>query len=146
MAVVGGRIPYFWSPRLHYAMRLISGYESANDEYRTIESNGAGEYIDRDGTLGSPPNLFTPDEVDIETFGGGLAVAYNFGTYLTAALSGDALRHKIKGLNDADRYVSEREETRPFGVWQASLLGRIGPGIEWGADSRTWSSNSSQTW
>ena len=144
--VLGGRMPYFWSPRLHYAMRVISGFASVNDEYRLITRNAAGEYIDRDGTLGAPPNLFTPDETDVETFGGGLAISYSFGPALTAAIAGDGLRHKFHGVNDADRYVSERRETRPVGIGQASLLGRIGPGFEWGADVRSWTSSSTETW
>jgi opacity protein-like surface antigen len=146
MALVGGRIPYFWSPRLHYALRVISGVGSLNDEYRLITRNAAGEYIDRDGVLGSPPNLFTPDETDVETFGGGAAVSYSFGSALTAAAAVDGLRHKFHGVNEADRYVSEREESRPLGIGQGSLVGRIGKSFEWGADARGWKSSSTETW
>ena len=145
MAVLGGRMPFIWSPRLHAALRMISGFNRVVDEFRLVTHNAAGEYIDRDGTLGAPPNLFTPDEVDVETFGGGASIAYTFGPVLTASISADALRHKFSGLNDADRYVSEREETRPVSVQQATLVGRIGA-FEWGADGRTWSSNSTETW
>ena len=134
MAVIGGRMPYFWSPRLHGAIRLISGLESLNDEYRLYTRNSAGEYLDRDGVLASPPDLFTPDELDVETFGGGGAVSYSMGRVLTAAISLDGVRHKFKGINEADRYISERAETRPVAVGQASLVGRIGPSFEWAAD------------
>ena len=146
MALVGGRVPYFWSPRLHYALRLVSGYQTINDEYRLITRNAAGEYIDRNGTLGSPPDLFTPDQTTVETFGGGLAAAYSFSKTLTAAVAGDAVRRKFHGTNDGDRYVSERDETRPMGVGQASLVGRVGRSFEWGADGRTWNSSSTETW
>ncbi len=146
MALVGGRVPYFWSPRFHYSLRLVSGYQTVNDEYRLVTGNAAGEYIDRDGTLGSPPNIFTPDQTTIETFGAGLAMAYSFGPFLTAAVAGDGVRRKFEGRNDGDRYVSERDETRPMGVGQASLIGRIGRSFQWGADGRIWDSSSTETW
>jgi opacity protein-like surface antigen len=146
MALVGGRVPYFWSPRFHYALRLVSGLTTTNQEYRTITRNAAGEYIDRDGVLGSPPDLFTPDEIDVDTFGGGIAAAYSIGPALTAAVSVDGVRNKFHGKNDGDRYVSEREETRPSGIGQASAVGRIGKHFEYGADARGWNSSSTQTW
>src|SRR5262249_28618729 len=124
MALIGGRMPYFWSPRFHYALRLVSGYQTVDDEYRQITRNAAGEYTDRNGTLGPPPDLFNPDETTVETFGGGMAAAYSFGPALTAAVAGDGVRRKFKGTNDGDRYVSERSETRPTGVGQGSLVGR----------------------
>jgi len=56
------------------------------------------------------------------------------------------VRRKFHGTNDGDRYVSERDETRPMGVGQASLVGRVGRSFEWGADGRTWNSSSTETW
>jgi opacity protein-like surface antigen len=146
MALVGGRVPYFWSPRFHYALRLISGVETLNQEFRTITTNAAGEYIDREGVLGSPPNLFTPDEIDVDTFGGGVAAAYSFGPLVTAAFSVDGVRNNFHGKNEGDRYVSERAETRPAGIGQASFVGRVGRSFEWGADGRGWRANSTETW
>jgi hypothetical protein len=146
MALVGGRVPYFWSPRFHYALRVVSGLTTTNQEYRVITQNAAGEYIDRDGVLGSPPDLFTPDEIDVDTFGGGISTAYSFGPALTAALSFDGVRNKFHGKNEGDRYISEREETRPAGISQASLVGHLGKHLEYGADGRRWQSNSTETW
>ncbi len=146
MAVLGGRMPYFWSPRLHYSLHAIAAGGSAKDEYRLITRNAAGEYIDREGGAAGVPDLFTPDEITVETFGGGLAASYSLGPALTAAIVWNAMRHNFHGVNEADRNVSERRETRPVGVGQASLVGRIGPSFEWGADGRIWNSSSTETW
>ncbi|HEY2955958.1 MAG TPA: hypothetical protein VGK89_11990 [Candidatus Eisenbacteria bacterium] len=146
MAVIGGRVPRLQTRRLNYALRALYSVESANDEYRLFTRNGAGQYLDRDGVLGASPDIFNPDEIDAQTQGGGLAVSYSFGRALTAAVGGDGLRHKIKAENTAESHVSERRETRPVGIGQASLVGRIGPSFEWGVDGRGWTSRSTETW
>jgi hypothetical protein len=64
MALVGGPRALLLSPAFPLSrLRIVSGLETANQEYRTITPQPAGEYIDRDGVLGSPPDLFNPDEL-----------------------------------------------------------------------------------
>jgi hypothetical protein len=146
MVVLGGKMPYFNSGRTHYALRILYGAEHANDEFRRIVSNAAGQYIDRTGVQGPTPDVFTPDVTDVQTQGAGVSASYRLGGWATAALGVDALRERIKSTNDRERYESERRESRPFNVGQASLVGRVGPHFEWGADGRGWMSSSTETW
>jgi hypothetical protein len=63
-----------------------------------------------------------------------------------AAIGGDITSSEVKGSNEGTRYSSETREVRPFYNGQASFIGKVGKRLEWGADGRTWSSNSEATW
>jgi opacity protein-like surface antigen len=143
---INGRLPYFKSDRLRYALRATYAYESANDQFRAFSSNAAGEYLDHDGGLGGPPDVFTPIEYDTQMQGAGAAVSVRVAEWLTLAAGADALRYKIKGVNRGARYLSERAESRPMGIGQVSMVGRVGPSLEWAADGRGWTSSSDETW
>lgn len=143
--VLNGRVPFLAPERLRYAIRATFGTESLEDEYRGIVRNAAGEYVNKTGPLLGPPNRFDPDEVRVRAAGGGLALSYGFGPWLTLAAGGDVRIEKIRSDNEGDRYLSEYEEDRPYGIGQASLVGRAA-GLEYGADARLWSASSNATY
>jgi len=146
MAVLNGRLPYVKTARALCALRAVYGFESAVDEYRLIERNAAGEYVDRDGQLAGPPDAFAPDDTELQMQGAGAAVSVRVARWLTLAAGADAARSRIKSENRGERYVSERRETRPVGIGQASAVGRIGNSFEYGVDGRGWTSASNETW
>jgi hypothetical protein len=146
MPVLTGRLPYVKSGRMNYALRVYGGGEDQTDDYLTFVSNAAGEYLDKMGDLLNAPDFVTPDEYSIQVRGGGTALSYRFGKSLTAALGADAAIRDIKGTNEGARYASEIRERRPSGSGQASLIGRFGDHLEWGADGRGWTSTSQQNW
>lgn len=146
MPVLAGRLPYVKSGRMNYALRLFAGSEDQTDDFFSFLTNGAGEYLDKTGDRRNPPEFFTPDDWAIQIEGGGAALSYRFGRWLTAALGADGAMRGIKGTNDGFRYSSETRERRPLGLGQASLIGRIGDHLEWGADGRGWTSSSQQNW
>lgn len=147
MGVVNGPMPYLWSDRMTYALRLHYRIPSGNDRFRDITSNAAGSYIDQDGQVGEPLDFFTADEVSVRSLGGGVAFSYRFGEPFTLALGVDNVGHEIDGRNQGNRYRSETDETRPVVSGQASVVGRIASlGLEYGLDGQAWSADSKRTW
>ena len=144
--VLTGRMPYVLTERMRYALRIIAAYETSSDRYREFVSNAAGQYADQDGITIGPPDFFTPDEYATRKLGSGAAVSYRFGPSLTAAVGADYLGTRIQGKNNGGRYGSETEEARPYGIGQATLIGRFGPHFEWGADGHGWKSSSETRW
>lgn len=143
---ISGELPFLDPKNFHYALTGIFGVEDAKDEYRQLFVNGAGQYVDHDGTLIGPPEFFTPDDYFIRRLGGGLAVSYRMRPSLTAAVSGRIVSNGIEGRNDGDRYASENRERRPVYTGQGTLVGRVGRNFEWGADGQAWSASSAATW
>jgi hypothetical protein len=139
-------MPYVFTDRMQYGLRLLYGYQSSNDRYRAVTENGAGVYLDEAGQLGSPPDLFAPDEYSIRTLGGGGAISFRFGQPLTVAVGLDQVGNLIKGQNEGGRYDSETRENRPYGSSQVTAVGRLGRNLEYGADARSWKSNSKARW
>ncbi|NOT34197.1 MAG: hypothetical protein HOP12_08525 [Candidatus Eisenbacteria bacterium] len=144
--VIAGPIPSFLSGRMSYALRGGYTRQSAGDEYRLILSKPQGQYIDLEGDIVDPPNLFDPDQMDVTATGVGAGLAYELGPWLTAALGVDGLQTKIDGVNDGVRHSSSRDSKRPYGIGQATLLGRIGNNFEWIADGRGWQASNDERW
>lgn len=143
---IAGELPFLDRKRFRYAISGIFGIEDTKDEYRHLFVNDAGQYVDHDGTLIGPPEFFTPDDYFIRRLGGGLAISYRARPSLLAAISGRIVSNGIEGKNEGDRYASENRERRPVFSGQATLIGRVGRGFEWGADGQAWSSSSTTTW
>ncbi|HYM81821.1 MAG TPA: hypothetical protein VEY91_10505 [Candidatus Limnocylindria bacterium] len=146
MGVLNGRMPRIQSDRLRYALRILYANEQQVDQYRTFFQTPSGEYIDNRGEIVGPPDAFIPDERRTQTLGGGIALAYRFGSSLTAALGTDFTSSTIDAENSGPRHASEIRENRPYTIGQATLIGRVGPSFEWGADGRAWRSSSEQSW
>jgi len=145
MPIATGPMPLLLPERMRYAIRLIVARSSQTDRNRFVIQNSVGDYIDQDGESAPPTDLFTPDDYSIRTLGGGVAVSYRFGEFLTAAIGGDHTGNIIKGTNEGPRHASETREERPYTTGQATLVGRAS-GLEWGADARQWTSSSEREW
>ena len=144
--VLAGPFPYWGKGKLHYAVRAQFAHEHLLEEYRGLVYNGAGEFISLDGPQASSPNLFNPTESTVRRTGVGAAVSYPAGKNATLALGYDALADRIAGRNDGPKSQSQVNETRPFGIEQATLVGTLGKSLEYGLDERRWDSASHQKW
>jgi len=146
-AVITGRVPWVLkSPRWRYALRAMVIKETSIDEYRSFVVNPTGEYLDRNGALLDQPEFLIPNQYDVLTMGGGLALGYHAGRVLQAAIGGDYLALDVEGVNDGKRYNAATHERRPVLQSQGSVTGKIGQHLEYGADGRVWSATSSPTW
>jgi hypothetical protein len=145
-AALSGRMPYLWTERMRYGLRISAADRQGEDTYRLIVRNPAGEFVDVDGALVGPPDQFEPDDVERVSLGFGAAVGYDFGRALNLGLGFDYETHDIQGVNEAARHASEIIEERPYRIGQASLVGMLGRALQWGIDARGWKSSSEQTW
>ncbi len=141
VGVLNGRMPYFHSDRMRYAIHLRHVGVTQVDEYRNIYVNGAGEYLGRPGTLEPPPDPVTPDEVRTTTYGGGASLSYRFGRWLNTAAGGDIASLRIRGENTSANHFTGIGEDRPYYTGQASLVGALGS-FEYGATGHVWTSSS----
>jgi len=151
MPVLTGPTPRVLYDLTLYALRTISYYLSSHDRYRAIVRNSVGEYIDRNGDIGDPPDFFTPDERTARTLGAGVAISYRLGALLTAAVGLDRIGTHLAGTNTGGRHQSEIIEDRKFtkspeNSGQATLIGRVGRYLEWGADGRAWKTSAEERW
>jgi hypothetical protein len=150
MGALNGPMPYVKSGRMKYALTLTSGSERAQDLFLTYVTNGAGRYIDRDGTTLTPPNFFVPNDRHQSVLSGSATVDYNFGRWLEAAATGHLVNTEYSAFNSGGRYYAETREQlrghRPFPLGQASLIGHVGEHFEWGWDGRIWDARSEQHW
>lgn len=146
MPIFNGPFPHFGGGKLRYAVRLRFGGEHQVDQYRTITTNPNGQFISLDGATVPSPVFFVPDEYRVNTSGLGGGLSYPLGQHTIFAIGVDAVEQRIKGSNNSDRYSAERRETRPYTIGQASLVGRLGPAIEFGVDGRAWKANSEESW
>lgn len=146
MPIFNGALPHFGGGKLRYALRLRFGGEHQVDQYRAIVTNPNGQFLGLDGSTVPAPVFFQPDEYRVNTSGVGGGLSYPLGSHTVLALGMDAVEQRIKGSNNADRYSAERRETRPYTIGQASLIGRLGPSIEYGVDGRAWRANSEESW
>ena len=147
---INGPMPYMKSGHMKYALTLLAGREASEDHFLTSVINGAGEYIDRDGTTLSPPNSFVPTERRRLSLGGSATVSYAFGHWLEAATTGHFVSSELSAFNTGGRYYSETREQlrghRPYPIGQVTLIGHAGKHLEWGWDGRIWNARSEQHW
>jgi len=139
--LLNGKLPFFATEAMRYALRATMAAEDLDDEFRLIRRNAAGEYVNQTGTVVGPPNRFDPDENHVRSTGGGGALSFRLGPWLTLAAGADYRVEKLRSRNEGDRYLSEYEEDRPYTLGQFSAVGAI-QGLEYGADARTWSASS----
>jgi len=143
--VVNGIIPWF-GDRWRYALQLGYVSEERHDEFRFFLENPTGEYIDNQGTVVPPPDLFTPNQFSSSSLSGGGGLSYRFGSAVTLAVRGDVGSSTISSRNEAERHSSQVNEVRPLRSGEVTLVGRAGPSFEWGVDALRWNSNSEQSW
>lgn len=146
MPILNGKLPFFLTEQLRYALRGVYEYQSLNERYRTFVVNGQGMYLDQNGDHVDPPDAFTPSEWGIRSVGAGAALSYRVGDPLTLAAGFDHLSNAIEGTNEGVRYSSEQRENRPYETGQFSLIGSIGDALKYGADARLWTSSSEAKW
>jgi hypothetical protein len=146
MPIVSGAMPYIFEDRMRYALRFITASESADERYRNIVSNAAGDWVNQDGDIQSPPNFFVPVDYEVRTLGWGAATAFRVSPELSAAIGFDKLGKRIDGTNAGPRHSADIDEERPYTLWQGSLSGRVSRAFEWGADARSWNSKSHTNW
>jgi hypothetical protein len=145
--VMSGPMPYVKSHRLRYAARIHYGFESDDVQFRAPVSTYGGTWLDRDGAkTNQPPNVFIPDQVVDNRLGGGVAVSYDLTKDLVLATGYDLVRHKFVAQGLGDRYLSRVDEERWVNSGQVSLVGRVGPHLEIGADANVWTSDSYSQW
>lgn len=145
MPVMTGPFPWLGGRKLTYALRFNFGGETLEDQYRFYVSTPAGQSLDQNGLFAASPSLFEPNEFKVVTQGIGGGLAYELTKNWKLAVMTDALRHRIEGSNELSRSSAETKEKRPYGIGQATIIGRIGA-LELAADGRGWTSNSEQSW
>ncbi|MBI1799262.1 MAG: hypothetical protein HYR73_06210, partial [Candidatus Eisenbacteria bacterium] len=144
--IINGVMPYTHSGRTRYAVSIHSGHETVDSKYLAISTNAAGEFISLDSELQASPNLFAPENYSVRQLGAGFAVSQELGRALTASLGYDGIHDQIDGDTQDPRNGSQTHESRPYNIGQATLLGRIGPNFQWGADGRAWIATSEASW
>lgn len=144
--VLDGPVPMVKSHRMIYAMRVSYLKQASGDRYRRMVTNPTGGYLDLRGDELPPPNFFDPDEHTITATAVGTSFAYDFGPWLTASVGGEGIQAKVRSSNTDLRYESGRGGTRPYGIGQATLAGRIGKDLSWIADGRTWQASNEERW
>ncbi|MFI5370765.1 MAG: hypothetical protein ACHQ52_04335 [Candidatus Eisenbacteria bacterium] len=135
---VNGKVPFWGKGRMQYAFRGTYTKGKTEDVFSQLAVNPTGFYLDKGGVRLAPPNLLVPDQSKNTYVGAGGALSYRFGAPLTAALGGDYLEERMAGANEGERNRLQTTEKRPYGLGQATLMGRIGKHVEWIADGRTW--------
>ena len=146
MPVLMGHMPYVNSSRWLYSLRLFYSGETVENQYRSLQENSQGQYIDQTGPEQNPPEFFTATDYKVRSTGGGLGVAYDRGRAFKAAVSTDIVQNSIQGKNESARRTAENREERPYHTSQATLVGRLGRSLEWGVDGRDWRSRSEESW
>jgi len=146
MPLITGRLPFTRSHSWVYSARLYYSGEGSLDQYRGLVTNSKGQYIDQDGMQLDPPDFFTPTHYKVRTAGGGLGLSYQRGPGLKAAINADLSQNDIKGSTDESRHSASTRELRPYASQQATLVGKLGRGLEWGVDARRWRSKSEESW
>jgi hypothetical protein len=146
MPIFNGVFPHVGGGKLRYALRMRFGGEHQVDQYRRIRENPNGQFISQDGETVPAPLFFEPDEYRVNTSGLGGGLSYPLGGSTVLALGIDEVKESIKGSNNASRYSAERREARPYAIGQATLIGRLGPSVEYGVDGRGWKSSSEESW
>jgi hypothetical protein len=145
---LSGKFPALDPNRSRYGLSAFLRTPTRTDEYRTIVSNPAGDFIDKDGTTLSPPDQFTPDDFSVRTAGGDAGFAYRFTSWLQLATKLSYSTSDIEGKNEGPRWASELRENRPYTTFSGTALGRVGKGRgEYIIDAGSWSTgNNDERW
>ena len=143
--ILNGKMPYFQSERMRYAFTATYSSENQIDQYRTLFSNAAGDYLGRKGDVLPPPDFFTPDEYRISTLGGAAGLSYRLASWSNTAVVFHARSSRIEGENSSVIHDSGTGEDRPYYGIQATETGRAGP-IDWIYDVQSWKSASEDRW
>ncbi len=146
MAVLGGKVPHVFDQHLAWAAHLRFRDEHAEQQFRSIVTNAAGDWIGLGGTQLDPPSEFTPTETNVNSSAYGFSTAYQMGRSSALALGIEHEQNRFEGLNELPRSTSEVTEDRPYWTGQASLIGHFGKGFEYGINGIGRLSNSEQDW
>lgn len=141
---VNGRVPWLKRDRFDFSLRLRYSLEELDEDYFEFLRLPQGDYLGKASALAAPPDLFTPDRVETSDLRGGVGVAMRVTRDIKLALGYDRARVKVRSTLEGLRSTSKLDEDRPFDVGQASLVGRLGRHLEWGADGRAWRSHSEE--
>lgn len=139
-----GRVPWIKSDRFNYAVRLRYGLEVVDNNYFEFLHLPNGDYLGKPTTIASPPDLFTPDHHETSNLSGGVAFSARLTRGIKLAVGYDRARVRVRSTLEGLRSTSKVDEDRPFDLGQASVVGRLGPHVEWGADGRAWRSHSEE--
>jgi hypothetical protein len=145
--VVAGRMPVLASDRVRYGIAFTHRYEGRSDETRTVISNAAGDYIDKDGVMLPSPQTMVPTNFGIRSVGARFGVLLRAAKWLRLAGSYEFAGNAIEGRDDADRTSSEIREDRPYGTFSASAQGHIGGRLRFVGDASRWATGQTdQRW
>lgn len=144
LGAVNGRVPWLKTDRIDYALRLGYSLETFKDGYYEFLSLPEGDYLGHESAIVPPPDLFTPDRSETSNLQGGVGLGWRVTRGIRAAVQYDRARVKVRSKHEGLRSTSKVDEDRPFDLGQASLVGRLGPHLEWGADGRAWRSSSEE--
>lgn len=142
--IVNGRLPWVKSNRFDFALRVSTSRETQDDRYFEYFQLPQGEYIGKPSSSVPPPDLFTPDHSELSSLGAGLAIAMRVTSRIKAAVGYDAGRTVVRSVNEGERSTSRTDERRPHRIGQASVVGRLGSHLQFGADGRAWRSESEE--
>ncbi len=146
MGVLGGTLPRFFHGHMAWAAHLRFRGETVEEQYRSIIKNASGEWIDLTGTELDPPSEFEPTKVTVTTSAYGLSSAYSIGKRGKFALGIEHEGNRIVAINELKRSKSETQETRPYWVGRAAIIGGLGEDIEFGVEGTGRVSDSEQDW
>jgi hypothetical protein len=141
---VNARVPWLRSDRFDYALRLGYSLEVMDEGYFEFLRLPQGDYLGKPSAIVAPPDLFTPDRTETSSLNVGAGVSVRLTRAIKAAIHYDRTRVKVRAKLEGLRSTSKVDEDRPFHVGQASLIGRLGRHLEFGADGRAWRSQSEQ--
>lgn len=146
MAILSSRMPRFLGFMDRWAAHLRFRDEVVQDQFRTIVSNAAGEWIGLGGDQLPPPTEFDPTETRVNTTAYGLSVERRFGPAATLAIGAEHEGNRYKALNVQPRSTAEYTEDRPFWNLQGTLVGKVGGDLEYGLDGIQRFSSSERFW
>ncbi len=144
LGAVNGRVPWLNSTRFDYSLRFGFSQETYDDLYFDFLHLIEGDYIGKPSSVEPPPDVFTPTHGHVTNLGGGVAISMRVTPGIKAAIGYDRAQITVRSTNEGERSTSRTDERRPFDLGQASLVGRLGRHLEFGADGRAWRSRSEE--
>jgi hypothetical protein len=142
--LVNSRVPWLHSTRFDLGARVSTSRQSYDDLYFDYFQSPQGEYLGKPTAAATAPDVFTPNRISSSTVSGGVAIAMRVTPRLKAALGYDRGNITIRSDNLGLRSTSRVDERRPIETGQATVVGRLGQHLEFGADGRAWRSNSQE--
>jgi hypothetical protein len=140
--VVSASLPFV--RHMRYALDLFYLNEAQSDEYRTFFANANGQYLGKHSDILPPPNLFDPTDYNVSTIGGGAAVSYRLGRWMTAALGAKGSSSQIDGSNNSVIHDAGTGEGRPYYTGELGLFGQLTKSLHYVMDGSTWTSGSEE--